>query len=123
MAHQWKAGDLAKCVIGDDCPIFPGSSRRLKGAIYRVLDVKAINDVYGRSCVGLRMDRGNPIHPVDGREGFTNAIAFRPILPAEPAFTEAMRSLKPKVEAQPMPLHHLSSDSANRSGLLKEEHR
>lgn len=99
MAHIWKAGDLARCVIDDDCPIFPTSSRRVKGAVYRVMDVKTINDVYGNPVVGLKMDRHNPVHPVTGEKGYNSHICFRPILPAEPAFTEAMRHLRPKVEA------------------------
>lgn len=100
MSHQWKAGDLAKCVDAADCPIFPGSTRVVEGAVYRVTGVKVIPDVYGKGQVGLKLDRHNCIHPVTGAEGFDHARRFRPILPAEPCFTEAMRSLRPKVEAE-----------------------
>lgn len=99
MAHLWKSGDLARCINADPCPIFPSSVRRVKGRVYRVVDVMTINDVYGRSQVGLKLDRDNPIHPVTGGEAYSNAICFRPIKPASRKFTEAMRSLKPRVEA------------------------
>ena len=99
MAYQWKAGDLAVCVNADQCPIYPESVRRVKGAVYRVIAVMSINDVYGRAQVGLKLDRHNPIHPTTGNEGYSNAVCFRPILPAEPCFTEAIRALLPKAEA------------------------
>lgn len=99
MAHQWKAGDLAKCVDAQKCPVYPSSTRVSLGAIYRVVGVKTIANIYGEDCVGLKLDRDNCIHPVTGMEGHENVVRFRPVLPAEPAFTEAMRSLKPRVEA------------------------
>jgi hypothetical protein len=98
-AHVWKAGDLARCNNDDACPVYPSASARVKGAIYRVLEVRAITSLAGNPCVGLKLDRHNPVHPITGEEGYSNAVCFRPILPAEPAFTDAMRSLKPRVDA------------------------
>ena len=86
MAHQWKAGDLAVCVDpegrGKRCAIPP----RFR-ATYRVLEV-----THGGR--GLLFSELNPA-PYDA----FNAHRFRPIEPAEPSFTKAMRELRPLVEA------------------------
>lgn len=95
MAHQWKVGDLAVCV-DDSPPRMIGGlietkreyvERLRKGEIYRVTHIARGKTV---DCIGL-----GDINKRAGGE----CTRFRPILPAEPAFTEAMRSLRPKVEA------------------------
>lgn len=95
MAHLWKVGDLAVCV--DDSPVryIDGLietkreyvERLRKGEVYRVTHIARGKTV---DCIGL-----GDFNKLAGGE----STRFRPILPAEPAFTEAMRSLKPRVEA------------------------
>lgn len=93
MAHQWKAGDLAVRVRVPD-GILPEARRvpnSMKvGGVYRVAEVLVH---LGR--VGLVIDGHASLHPTKA----WGAEMFRPILPAEPCFAEAMRSLRPKVEA------------------------
>lgn len=92
MAHQWKAGDLAVCVALT-IPGRPVPSKILRlGRIYRV---KTVRWSVGDQCVALGLDG---VYSKGPRRDW-HAEAFRPILPAEPCFTEAMRSLRPKVEA------------------------
>jgi len=106
VAHQWKAGDRAKCVLGLDSPpdgygaraanecsvikekLAPtvGSEWRVDAVELHWRDEELCELVYLRLC-------GQPSDIV------FDARHFRPILPADPAFTEAMRSLKPKVPA------------------------
>ncbi len=93
MAHQWKAGDLAVrvSVPADAIPEAPRVLTSMKvGCIYRVCDALVH---LGR--VGLVIDGHPSPHPTQAWD----AEIFRPVLPAEPAFTEAMRSLRPTVEA------------------------
>lgn len=95
-AHVWKAGDLAKCVLGGFMAGNPVGTFPRKGATYRVIKVippmEWAGDMYGAGLVLDRIRANNP-------HGGFYCGRFRPILPAEPAFTEAMRSLKPRVEA------------------------
>ena len=91
---DWQVGDLAVCVDDKD---FDGSKMEIiKGRIYRVQDVFVGCEYRGGPCDVVALDVG--VIGSDGQAGF-DAACFRPILPAEPAFTEAMRSLRPKVEA------------------------
>lgn len=96
MAHQWKAGDLAVKV------------RRKRRPGYTVTpSCVQHRPPYGRPCrvvsvtvsksgkVGLILDG----YPTPGNLFGWAAYCFEPILPAEPAFTQAMRSLKPSMEA------------------------
>jgi len=90
-AHVWKAGDLAKCVN-------PASVILAYRGVYRVESITPFrkwND--GSECVGLLFVGHR--HPAN-KSGHFAADNFRPILPAEPAFTDAMRSLKPRVDAK-----------------------
>ena len=62
---------------------------------YRVAGVRVVKDSFGE-FVALDLEEDpDAFNP----EAAWEANRFRPVLPAEPAFTEAMRSLKPKVEA------------------------
>ncbi|WDA36423.1 hypothetical protein [Sphingobium sp. YC-XJ3] len=89
MAHLWKAGDLAVCV--ERSPHYPhGSDVPQLRATYRVSGVVDVQEGLGLLLDGMRL-RGPYV-------GYL-ARRFRPILPAEPCFVEAMRSLKPRVEA------------------------
>ena len=93
MSHQWKAGDLAVCVDAS-----AGGSTGIAHLEYR--GTYRVERIYvsPRGLIGLvlfgvrNLDRWN--RPVGW-----NADRFRPVLPAELCFTEAMRSLRPKVEA------------------------
>ncbi len=90
MAHQWKAGDLAVCVDVSGTPRTRSDIPAQK-AVYRVSEVfQHWSGVIGLRLVGLTLRYGDA--------GYA-ASRFRPVLPAEPVFTEAMRSLKPRVEA------------------------
>jgi hypothetical protein len=95
---MWKVGDKAVCVDDEDCPYYPGSSNRVEKSIYTVVDVKPMTDVWGRGVTGLKMDRGNPIHPETKEEGWSNSVCFRPIVKADDDFIAQMRALKPKVK-------------------------
>lgn len=100
MAHQWKAGDLAKCVRpnGEWVPYSYNIPAPLNApeqyGVYRVRAValtnRTLRNFWRKRLVVLELV---------GIRGRYNCCYFRPILPAEPAFTEAMRSLRPKVEA------------------------
>lgn len=90
MAHQWKAGDLAVCVN-------PGSKILSYRSIYRVEAVTPVRK-WIEGFVGVGLILVGVRHPKNTCGDFC-CKNLRPILPAEPAFTEAMRSLRPKVEA------------------------
>ena len=104
MAHQWKAGDLAVCV-DDSRRWLPFDPPFRSGKVYRVEAVNADADemIFGEP-VGLilagipEFDIITPNFHCHAGDGWV-ADRFHPILPAEPCFTEAMRSLRPKVEA------------------------
>lgn len=92
-AHVWKAGDLAKCVALA-IPSRPTPSRLLRlGRIYRVTSVRWS---VGDQCVAIGLEGVYSKGPLRD----WHAECFRPTLPAEPAFTEALRSLKPRVDAK-----------------------
>lgn len=93
-AHVWKAGDLAKCVddAGGFCPVEKIPAEIKKGKVYRVQRAGVSVDHFGKEYVIIGLVG------FDWSRGF-NTHYFRPILPAEPAFTDAMRSLKPRVDA------------------------
>lgn len=86
MTHQWKAGDLARCIEPS------ASILRYKG-IYRVKMVTP-PCVWDSGFEGVGLVLHGQRHPTN-RDGDFVAHRFRPILPAEPAFTTAMRALKP----------------------------
>lgn len=91
MGHQWKVGDLARCIRDAGS----GSGRQastpiVRGRIYRVLSVH----ISAQGPVGLMVNQTD-----DADWGCWNASWFRPILPAKTAFIEQMRALKPRVEA------------------------
>lgn len=91
MAHQWKAGDLARCIR--DAGSNGGkkaSTPIVCGRVYRVLSVYTS----AQGPIGLMVNQTD-----ETDWGCWNASWFRPILPAEPAFTKAMRELRPLVEA------------------------
>ena len=91
MAHQWKAGDVAVRVRVPHGVPGPRMPSRFKiGGAYRV---RAVLTHLNR--IGLVVDGHPSPHPTKA----WGSEMFRPILPAEPCFTEAMRSLRPKVEA------------------------
>ena len=87
MAHQWKAGDLARCIhVGKHWSKYP----IVVGRAYRVIWAgKSAEGPVALQVSGADQEQG----------GCWDAAWFRPILPAEPQFVEAMRSLKPRVEA------------------------
>lgn len=89
---DWKAGDLAVCVdlsvAEHHLPITAIEVRR----IYRVERV-FVSPRNGNLVLVLHGVRA------DTSDGGYASFRFRKLLPAEPCFTEAMRSLKPKVEA------------------------
>ena len=92
---SWQVGDLAVCVDASEPRRKPGvwreneSKRSLvKGRVYRVSAI--FGDNFDEGLVGLQVTPG----------GWPwLAERFRKIKPADPAFTEQMRSLRPKVEA------------------------
>ncbi|EQB03894.1 hypothetical protein [Sphingobium sp. HDIP04] len=92
MAHQWKAGDLARCI--NDCEDDGTPLGIVRGRIYRVINVFNGWDENGLPSFALNVG----VIGTNGCDGFS-ADCFRPVLPAEPCFVEAMRSLKPRVEA------------------------
>lgn len=82
---DWKPGDLALCVDDAQCPIYPGTEGGIrKGGVYHVEIVRVVADFAGRECVGLGLDRCNPVHPASGKVGLHNAIRFRKIRPHTP---------------------------------------
>lgn len=90
-AHVWKAGDLARYIN-------PAATILTHRAIYRVESVTPFQKWdRGSECVGLVLV--GHCHP-NNKCGHFAARNFRPIVPAEPAFTEAMRALKPRVDAK-----------------------
>jgi len=98
MAHQWKAGDLAVCVDnssrwGEFAAYTPW--RPTYRGTYKVAGVRVIEDDLGDFVALDLVEDPDAFNP----EAAWEADRFRPILPADPAFTDAMRSLKPRVEA------------------------
>lgn len=90
MGWNWKAGDLAVCVCKE--------SKILQyRSIYRV---QAVTPTRKWSCgfVGVGLLLVGFRHP-GNTSGHFCSNNFRPIQPAEPAFTKAMRELRPMVEA------------------------
>tara|TARA_Y100000114_G_scaffold153717_2_gene174290 strand:+ start:38679 stop:38981 length:303 start_codon:yes stop_codon:yes gene_type:complete len=100
MAHQWKAGDLAVCVMpgqvwdksasGAPAPANAPSHGKVYRFVEAVMSSRPWWQFWNMPILLLGFEN------VPGRY---NAACFRPILPADPAFTEAMRSLKLKVRA------------------------
>ena len=91
MAHQWKTGDLARCIR--DAGSIGGkkaSTPIVRGRVYRVLSVHQS----AQGPIGLMVNQTD-----ETDWGCWNASWFRPVLPAETAFTERMRALKPRAEA------------------------
>lgn len=91
MAHLWKAGDLAVCVNVN--------ARFLRYRhVYRVAEVTPSQRWSPSGSIGVGLILVDQRHPKN-TSGHFAALNFRPILPAEPCFVGAMRSLKPRVEA------------------------
>ncbi|WP_010337809.1 hypothetical protein [Sphingobium yanoikuyae] len=97
MSWDWKPGDLAVCVDARPHPIRGAHPDLAVGKIYRVEAVVRVSFslAFGRNCVSLRLTgihAGNPSNDFAGER-------FRKLEAAEPAFTKAMRELRPLVEA------------------------
>ncbi len=90
MSWEWKAGDLAVCVNEDAVTLQYRS-------IYRVEAVTPVIE-WNRGYVGVGLILAGFRHPLN-KSGHFCSRHFRPVEPAEPAFTNAMRELRPLVEA------------------------
>lgn len=85
MNDDWKPGDLGVCVDDSPCPVYPDSNGGIKlHGFYNIIEVRSLQDKFGRWEVGLRLDRHNPVHPRTGATGFHNACRLRKIHPHTP---------------------------------------
>lgn len=91
MAHQWKAGDLAVCVKEGGWRRIDGTDMGGHHPAYRATVRVASVSLFRGEIVVLHLDGYH-------EDGYC-AHRFRPIEPAEPSFTKAMRELRPLVEA------------------------
>lgn len=94
VSWEWKPGDLAVCVDasdrhGENAAITPWSVR-YRG-IYKVVGVRIVSDCMGDFLALDLAEDPDAFNPVSAWE----ADRFRKLEAAEPAFTKAMRELRP----------------------------
>ncbi len=89
MAHLWKVGDKAVCIRDTPWELYKGTMPDNPVRFGAVVSVARVIAFDGITWIAFN-ERPKTAY---------DAAFFRPVLPAEPCFTEAMRNLKPRVEA------------------------
>jgi hypothetical protein len=96
----FKPGDVVCCVDDSPCRCCGAPLPVSKGGVYRVAELQgpAHNHVLGSWITALVL-RGVPVAQTMPHTGWgVNSARFRHLPKADPAFTEAMRALRPEKE-------------------------
>jgi hypothetical protein len=86
----FKPGDVVVCVDDMSCPVVGTSCSYAKNGVYRVTEVRTGVNLAGEPATGIKTTHY--------ARSFWNVSQFRHLPKADPAFTEAMRALRPEKE-------------------------